>query len=128
MRHSRLWTWHIFAGLVILVLLGLHMVIMHLDEVLPLAGLNPEGGEGIDWGNVVARGRMAFFMVTYILLLGAALFHGLYGLNTIIGELNVGQGFKRFCGVALTLLGAALFLFGAWAAVAARGAAMTAGM
>jgi len=123
MRHSRLWTWHIFAGLVILILLGLHMLIMHLAKFSPNS-LNPAGGEAIDWANVVARGKMAFFMITYILLLGAALFHGLYGLNTIIGELNVGHGFKKFCGVALTLLGVALFLFGTWAAIAARGAAM----
>jgi succinate dehydrogenase / fumarate reductase membrane anchor subunit len=123
MRQSRLWTWHIFAGLVILILLGLHMLIMHLETVSP-PSLNPAGGEGIAWANVVARGKMVFFMVTYILLLGAALFHGLYGLNTIIGELNIGQGFKRFCATALTLLGVALFILGAWAAIAARGAAM----
>jgi len=125
MRHSRLWTWHILAGLVILVLLGLHMVIMHLDEILPLAGLNPAGGEAIDWANVVARGKMAFFMVTYIILLGAALFHGLYGLNTIVAETNTASGLKRFTAAALTVLGVALFVVGAYAAVAARGLAVT---
>jgi len=124
MRHSRLWTWHILAGLVILILLGLHMVIMHLDQMLPLAGLNPAGGEAIDWANVIARGKMVFFMVTYILLLGAALFHGLYGLNTIIAETNVGAGLKRFTAATLTVLGIALFAVGAIAAVAARGLAM----
>ena len=124
MRHSRLWTWHILAGLVILVLLGLHMVIMHLDEVLPVAGLNPAGGEAIDWANVAARSKMAFFMVSYIVLLGAALFHGLYGLNTIVAETNLAAGLKRFTTTALTLLGAALFVVGSWAAIAARGVAM----
>ena len=124
MRHSRLWTWHILAGLVILVLLGLHMVIMHLDEILPLAGLNPAGGEAIDWANVVARGKMAFFMVTYIILLGAALFHGLYGLNTIVAETNTASGLKRFTAAALTVLGVALFVVGTYAAIAARGLAV----
>ena len=124
MRHSRLWTWHILAGLVILVLLGLHMVIMHLDEILPLAGLNPAGGEAIDWANVVARGKMVFFMVTYIILLGAALFHGLYGLNTIVAETNTASGLKRFTAAALTVLGVALFVVGTYAAIAARSLAV----
>jgi succinate dehydrogenase / fumarate reductase membrane anchor subunit len=100
------------------------MVIMHLDELLPLAGLNPAGGEAIAWDNVAARAKMGFFMVSYIVLLGAALFHGLYGLNTIVAETNLAAGLKRFTTTALTLLGAALFVVGSWAAIAARGVAM----
>ena len=123
MRHSRLWTWHIFAGVIILALLGLHMLIMHLEMFSPHA-LNPAGGEAVDWANVVARGKMVFFMLTYILLLGAALYHGLYGLNTIVGELNIRPGLKRCCAAVLTLAGVGLFILGSWAAVAARIAAM----
>ena len=37
MRDRTLWTWHIGAGLVILVLLGLHMAIMHLDQSLGIS-------------------------------------------------------------------------------------------
>ncbi len=32
MRDHKLWTWHVGAGIVILVLLGLHMAVMHLDD------------------------------------------------------------------------------------------------
>ena len=46
-RDQKLWTWHLAAGLLILVLLGLHMAIMHLDAVLGL--FNPAGGHPIDW-------------------------------------------------------------------------------
>jgi succinate dehydrogenase / fumarate reductase membrane anchor subunit len=120
MKHSRLWTWHILAGLVILVLLGLHMVIMHLDDHLPFAALNPAGGEGIHWDNVVARAKMGFFMVSYVVLLGAALFHGLYGLNTVIGETNLRAGLKRCATACLATLGVALFVVGTYAAIAAR--------
>ena len=35
---------------------------------------------------------MGFFMVSYIVLLGAALFHGLYGLRNILFELGPGAG------------------------------------
>ena len=66
MRDQKLWTWHIAAGAVILVLLGLHMTIMHLDGSCILAGLNPAGGHPVDWENVVARGKSAFFTVTYV--------------------------------------------------------------
>jgi hypothetical protein len=70
-RDQRLWTWHVAAGLVILLLLGLHMAIMHLDVLVGI--FNPAGGHPIEWANVVARARSVFFMVTYVLLLGGAL-------------------------------------------------------
>ncbi len=117
-RDAKLWTWHVLAGLVIFVFLGLHMLIMHLDDVVNIASLNPAGGHPIDWANVVARGKMIFFPVTYTVLLGAALFHGLYGLKNILFELNLGDGVKRATTVVLALLGLGLFVYGTWAAFA----------
>jgi succinate dehydrogenase hydrophobic anchor subunit len=117
MRDQKLWTWHVAAGLVILVLLGLHMVVMHLESVVKLPSLNPAGGEAVDWKNVAARGQMAFFSVTYVLLLGAALFHGLYGLRNILFELNPRTGLKTAISVTLLLMGLGLFFVGTWAAV-----------
>ncbi|MGB3564356.1 MAG: hypothetical protein WBC09_15010, partial [Thermoanaerobaculia bacterium] len=64
MQDQKLWTWHLATGLVILVLLGLHMAIMHLDAALGI--FNPSGGHPIDWANVVARGQTLFFSVTYV--------------------------------------------------------------
>ena len=93
MRDQRLWTWHVLAGLVIFVLLGLHMAIMHLDTLL--GWFNPAGMKPIAWDSVVQRARMGFFAVTYIVLLGAALFHGLYGLRNILFELGLGAGAKK---------------------------------
>lgn len=115
MRDQKLWTWHVLAGVVILVLLGLHMVIMHLDTIVGV--LNPAGGSPVDWANVVARAQSMFFAVTYVLLLGAALFHGLYGLRNIVFELNPSTGVKRFVGVVLLLVGLSLFVYGSWAAI-----------
>jgi succinate dehydrogenase hydrophobic anchor subunit len=115
MRDQKLWTWHVLAGLVILVLLGLHMVIMHLDAIVSV--LNPAGGEPVSWANVVARGRMLFFPVTYVILLGAALFHGLYGLRNILFELNPPTTLKRVLGVLILIVGVGLFVYGTWAAV-----------
>jgi succinate dehydrogenase / fumarate reductase membrane anchor subunit len=114
MRDQTLWTWHLIAGLVILVLLGLHMGIMHLDAALGI--FNPEGGHPIDWENVVARAQSLGFAVSYILLLAAALFHGFYGLRNILFETGLGAGARRFVSRSLLALGVALFIFGTWAA------------
>ncbi len=126
LRDQKLWTWHLIAGVVILVLLGLHMLTMHLDAVFRVPSLNPSGGRPIDWANVAARGRSALLTASYVLLLGAALFHGLYGLRNILVELNLGGGLRRAVGVVLLVLGLGLFALGAWAAVRGHDVALAA--
>lgn len=113
-RDRKLWTWHVAAGLMILVLLGLHMAIMHLDSLLGL--FNPAGGQPIDWDNVLARSQSLFFTATYILLLGAALFHGLYGLRNILFELDPTKAIKKSISWVLVLVGVGIFGIGSWAA------------
>ena len=125
MRDRTLWTWHIGAGVVILVLLGLHMAIMHLDQSLGIFGT--AGAEPVEWESVAARAGSLFFTVTYVLLLGAALYHGFYGLRNILLELNPGAGVRRVINVGLTVVGLGLFAFGTWAALAAPGAALAMG-
>ena len=125
MRDRTLWTLHIGAGAVILVFLALHMAIMHLDATLGIFGT--AGAKPVDWASVVLRMKSLFFAITYVVLVGAALYHGLYGLRNILLELNPGPGLRRTIDVGLSLLGLALFVFGTWAALAAPGAAMTAG-
>ena len=125
MRDRTLWTWHIGAGVVILVLLGLHMAIMHLDQTLGIFGT--PGAEPVEWDSVAARAGSLFFTITYVLLLGAALYHGLYGFRNILMELNPGRTLRQVINVGLTLVGAALFVFGTWAALAAPGAATMGG-
>jgi succinate dehydrogenase hydrophobic anchor subunit len=116
MRDQALWTWHILAAGVIIVFLGLHMGIMHLDEILKV--FNPAGGHPVDWANVVSRTKSAGFMVTYVVLLGAALYHGFYGLRNILYELNPSRGFKQIISVVLLLAGFGLFALGTWSAIA----------
>ncbi len=118
MRDQKLWAWHLAAGVVVLVLLGLHMTVMHLDAVVHLAGLNPAGGHPIDWANVAARAKSTLLASTYVLLLGAALFHGLYGLRNILFELGPGRGLRTAISVVLLIGGLGLFALGTWAAFA----------
>lgn len=129
MRDQKLWTWHILAGAVILVLLGLHMLTMHMEGVVKIEGLNPasaaseaRGGEElhpIDWANVKARSAKVFYMVTYILLLGAALFHGLYGATNVVREANPPRWLQKTVSALAVVVGLGLFAFGTWAAIAA---------
>jgi succinate dehydrogenase / fumarate reductase membrane anchor subunit len=116
MRDQKLWTWHVAAGVLVLVFLGLHMVIMHLTRTVGIG--NPAGGHAVDWGNVVARGKSLFFTLTYVLLLGAALFHGLYGLRNIVCELGPSAGLKKAINALLLVGGLGLFGLGTWAAIA----------
>jgi succinate dehydrogenase hydrophobic anchor subunit len=116
MKETKLWTWHILAGVAILILGGLHMVIMHMDGIL--GWFNPAPGGPLDWANVAQRSQDLLFPITYILLLGVAMFHGLYGLRNILFEAGLGKGARGFVSTVLVLGGLALFAYGTWAAIA----------
>jgi succinate dehydrogenase hydrophobic anchor subunit len=64
-------------------------------------------------------------MISYVVLLGAGLFHGFYGLRNILFELGLGAGLKRAVSVILLLGGLALFALGTWAAWASRVTALS---
>ena len=117
MRESTAWYLFLLAGLVIFVLLSIHMAIMHLDSILLALGAGYE--DVLKFESVFARGKQTFFMVMYIVLLGAALFHGLYGLRTILFELNLKKGLQRVITVVFLIAGIGLFIYGTYAAIAA---------
>jgi succinate dehydrogenase / fumarate reductase membrane anchor subunit len=121
MRETKYWTWHMAAGVVILFLLGLHMLIMHLGGATHLFA--PHGGEAVSKANSLFRDGRPFFTITYILLLGVALYHGLYGLRTILFELTLKPAVERITTVVLVVLGLGLFGLGTWAAVVAHAVA-----
>ncbi len=118
MRETKYWTWHMAAGVVILVLLGLHMLIMHLGGLTQLFA--PHDGESVSRVNSLFRDGQLFFTVTYVILLGVALYHGLYGLRTILFELTLRPAAEKAATIVLLLLGLGLFGLGTWAAVAAH--------
>ncbi len=115
MRESKLWFWHILSGVVILVLLGIHMGIMHLGAIWSALGIG--SGEPTQWSEVIARSRQALFMVTYIVLLGAALFHGLYGLRSMLFELSLSKSVEKAIGGLCAVAGVVLFIYGSYVAI-----------
>ncbi len=115
MRETKYWTWHMAAGVLIAFLLGQHMVIMHIGEITHLAA--PVAGEAVSKANSLFRDGRLFFTVSYILLLGVALYHGLYGLRTIVFELTLKPAAEKAISAVLLVLGLGLFGLGTWAAI-----------
>jgi succinate dehydrogenase/fumarate reductase cytochrome b subunit len=123
---TKLWTWHLIAGVVILVLLGVHMLTMHVGELTGLFVVNT-AVEPSARVNSIARDSHIGFTVGYILLLGVALYHGLYGLRNILFELTLPEAAEKALTAVLVVVGLGLFSLGTWAAIASHAVALTAG-
>jgi succinate dehydrogenase hydrophobic anchor subunit len=115
MRESRLWFWHILSAIVILVLLGVHMGTMHLGAILSSIGIGSP--DPVKSAEVFHRSQQLIYMVTYILLLGAALFHGLYGLRSMLFELSLSKSMEKAIGSVCAVAGIVLFIYGTYVAV-----------
>jgi succinate dehydrogenase hydrophobic anchor subunit len=115
-RESKLWFWHILSAIVILVLLGVHMGTMHLSAFLSMVGIGPH--DPVQSASVFHRSQELVYMVTYILLLGAALFHGLYGLRSMLFELSLPKGMEKAIGGVCAVAGIILFFYGSYVAIA----------
>ena len=112
MRESRLWFFHIMAGGCLVILLGLHTVVMHFDSILAAVGL--DSGDALNYTqSVLPRMKSIVHTAIYLLLLCAGLYHGLYGLRSLIFELKFSTGAKK--GISLLLLLTGLVV-GAWGA------------
>jgi succinate dehydrogenase / fumarate reductase membrane anchor subunit len=121
MNGTKYWAWHMAAGVVLLFLLGQHMFIMHIGAAHWFA---PYGTEPASLQNSLFRDGKLLFTVTYVLLLGVALYHGLYGLRTILFELTLKPAIEKTITIVLMIVGLGLFGLGTWAAVAAHGIAL----
>ena len=112
------WTFFIIAGIVVFILLSLHMMIIHMDGLFGI--FNPSGGSALDWKNVIYRSHSAFFTITYIILLAAALYHGFYGLRTILLELGLKKRIQSLVTIAVWVIGIVLFCVGVYANLAVQ--------
>jgi len=122
MNKSSTWNLHLLAGIVLIFLLGIHMITTHLDLIV--GWFNPAGGAGIDWGNVTARGSHMSWMIFYIAFLGIALYHGLYGLRTILFELGVTRKLEKLITTVFVIAGICLFVIGSIATITFKSGAM----
>ena len=106
----RYWLLNALCGLLLLFLLGIHMTTLHLDDLLSLiSGADPEP---LSWARVTRRGQSLLVSVTYVIFLGSALFHGLYGLHTMLTEFLAGRRAARLVLVGCWSIGLLLFIVG----------------
>ena len=115
MRESTKWTVHFITGAIIVVVLGIHFLVMHLDYIMYSLGLGDK--DPLTYTSVAARSKMIFHVIVYLVLLGAALFHGFYGLRSIIFELAPGRKLEKAVSATVILVGLLLFLYGAQAII-----------
>ncbi len=112
MKESKLWSLHLVCGAMIFFLIAIHFGVMHLDELLGFS-------EVLKYENVVVRGREAFYLVVYSLLLGASLYHGLYGFRNILCELGFGKTTEKVISLLILVVGVLTFIYGEIAIVKA---------
>ena len=116
MRTTRLHLVHILSGAVIAVLLGIHMVILHLDTVLGFFGVNTS--EPTSWQSMITRASQGIWVGVYIALLAFVLYHAFYGLRGIILELNPSARTERFMTRVLIAVGIVAFIWGSYVPIA----------
>jgi succinate dehydrogenase hydrophobic anchor subunit len=115
MRESKLWSWHVVTAVIILVLLGVHMCTMHLGAILSSIGIG--SSDPVRAAQVFHRSQELIFMISYIVLLGTALFHGLYGLRSMLLELSLSRVLEKTIGGVCAVAGIGLFVYGSYVAV-----------
>ena len=113
MRESTLWLFHLLAGAVLLTVLGVHYGVMHLSNLFGI-----DHAMVLSFGSVAGRSGQPFYLVVYLVLLPAALYHGFYGLRSLIFELSfIGPVLRRWISRILVLSGFGFFIFGAYAII-----------
>lgn len=116
MRTTRLQLLHLFSGIFIAVLLGIHMVISHLDDILVFFGTAPY--EPTSWESVMGRSTQDIWAGIYIALLAFVLYHALYGLRGIILEVTTSVTTERIVTWVLIIVGVTAFIWGSYVPIA----------
>lgn len=112
MRETRLWQLHLFSALALIVLLSVHMGVQHYEKIL--TGLGLVGENVRDFASVAGRAGSAWWNVLYVLLLGFALYHGLYGTRRILHEVWYSRRATRVIDTLVVVFGLAVFIYGLW--------------
>jgi succinate dehydrogenase / fumarate reductase membrane anchor subunit len=110
MRETRLWSLHILVLPIIAVLLGMHFAVMHYAPVF--YGMSVDKAR--EFGTMIERGKSVTQLVLYILLLAAALYHGLYGVRGIIRELPLTPTLVKVVDIGIIAFGLFIFAFGSY--------------
>ncbi|WP_338825790.1 hypothetical protein MTBGP_20650 [Moorella thermoacetica] len=106
MRESRMWLLFILSGVLLFFFLGLHLVYMHLDRIMAFLGIST--GDVLAFSTVARRGASLNWLLFYLALLVLALYHGLYGLRSILLEISNREKIINTCLLVAGLLALAV--------------------
>ncbi len=84
MRPTALWFLQLVTGGLIFIFLGIHMVMMHVEDILAYLGIHIQ--DPTSWKSMIERAQQGSWLVFYVLLLVFVVYHGLYGLRAVITE------------------------------------------
>lgn len=108
LRKSRegagLWLFKIVAGMLIVVLLGVHLIVNHL--------VAPEGL--LTYADIVQYYTIPIVPIMEILFLVVVVSHALVGLRSIVLDLNPPDGLVKSMDWLLWLVGIAATVYGVW--------------
>ncbi len=104
------------TAVLIAVCLGIHMVVMHLNDILRFFGT--ETTEPTAWAPMISRASQGIWVSLYIVLLAVGLYHGIYGLRDIILESSPSAKTERIVTWVLIVFGIVFFVGGAYVPVA----------
>lgn len=109
---GRFWLLHLVCGVGLFVLLGVHMLWMHLGGLFSRLGFVIT--DPLSYQSVVLRANSAAWQTFYFLLLGFATFHGFYGLRGIILEVLSLEAGQTLLTAIMVVAGILVFLYGSY--------------
>ena len=110
MRESKLWFIFILAAIILIIVTSLHL--------MTFSSLVGTGySEALDFGSVIVRSSDVFYLGLYIVLLGAALYHGMYGVRRILLELLTGTTKHTLISYGCLIVGIVAFTYGSYVTI-----------
>jgi len=116
MRNTYLWFLQLVTGVLIAVLLGIHLVIMHLDVILGFFGVDV--AEVTSWESMIGRAIQGVWAGLYMALLAVVLYHALNGLRGIILESTPSATTERIVTWVIIAFGIIAFIGGTYVPLA----------
>jgi len=113
MRDTYLRIWQLFTGVAVAILLGIHIVMLHLTRIF-----GASAADLTSWESMLGRARQGTLATLYIALLAFGLYHGLYGLRGIILELSPSPTTMRVINWVIIVLGIIVFIGGTYVPIA----------
>ena len=116
MRNTYLQFIQFITGAVIAILLGIHIVYMHLDAILSFFGVDV--AESTSFDSMMERSGQGIWAALYIALLIFGLYHALNGLRGIILELTSSPVTGRIVTWVIVVVGIVFLILGIYAPLA----------